>query len=72
MKNGSQASFGDGYLGTKFSESVMTGHLTLFLACFSVIFSRFYQQNGGFVMFSIFESVILLFPKHSNFMVFLM
>jgi hypothetical protein len=26
---------------------VMTDHLTLFLACFSVIFNRFYQQNGG-------------------------
>jgi len=26
---------------------VMTDHLTLFLACFSVIFSRFYQQIRG-------------------------
>jgi len=26
---------------------LMTGHLTLFLACFSVVFSRFYQQKGG-------------------------
>jgi len=25
----------------------MTGHPTLFLACFLVIFSRFYQQNEG-------------------------
>ena len=25
----------------------MTGHLTLFLACFSVYFSRFYKQNRG-------------------------
>jgi len=24
---------------------LMTCHLTLFLACFSVFFSRFYQQN---------------------------
>ena len=24
---------------------VMTGHLTLFLACFLVYFSRFYQQS---------------------------
>ena len=26
---------------------VMIGHLTLFFACFSVNFSRFYQQNRG-------------------------
>jgi len=26
---------------------VMSSHLTLFLACFLVIFSRFYQQNIG-------------------------
>ena len=26
---------------------VMTGHLTLFFARFSVIFSRFHQQNRG-------------------------
>jgi len=25
---------------------VMTGHLTLFLASFSLIFSRFYKQKG--------------------------
>jgi len=25
----------------------LTGHLTLFLVCFSVCFSRFYQQNRG-------------------------
>jgi len=25
----------------------MTGHLTLFLAFFSVVSSRFYQQNNG-------------------------
>jgi hypothetical protein len=27
--------------------SVMTGYLTLFLACFSVNFSRKYEQKGG-------------------------
>jgi len=26
---------------------VMPGHLTLFLACFSIYFSRKWQQNGG-------------------------
>jgi len=26
---------------------VMTGHLTLFLACFSVYFNRFFQQTRG-------------------------
>jgi len=26
---------------------VVAGHLTLFLACFSVIFSRFFIQNKG-------------------------
>ena len=36
---------------------VMTSHLTLFLGCF--------------VTFSIFESLILVFPKHSNFRGFL-
>jgi len=29
------------------STSLMTGHLTLFLTCFSVIFSRFDKQNKG-------------------------
>ena len=51
----------------------------LLLACFSVYFSRFYQQTRGileeiaydfgtFVMFSIFKSIILLFPIRSNFL----
>jgi len=31
----------------RIGEVVMTGHLTLLLACFSVVFSRFYQQNRG-------------------------
>jgi len=42
---------------------LMTYHLTLFLACFQSILVGF----GTFVMFSIFESVILFFPKHTNF-----
>jgi len=56
----------------------MTDHLTLFLARFLVNFSRFYIQNikaiaydfGTFVMFSIFESVILFFLKQSNIRVY--
>jgi len=46
----------------------MTDHLTLLLACFSIIFSRLYKQNRGvlgqltFAIFSIFEYVILFFP----------
>jgi len=27
-------------------DMLMTCHLTLLLACFSIIFSRFYQQKG--------------------------
>ena len=53
----------------------------LFLACFSVIFNRFLPAKrrsiseigydfGKFVMFSIFESFILFFPKHSYSRVF--
>ena len=49
----------------------MTGHLKLFLACFSVYFSRRSIRMIGYdfgtvVMFSIFEFVILVFPKHRN------
>ena len=29
------------------SSLLMTGHLTLYLAYFSVIFNRFYKQNRG-------------------------
>ena len=63
-------------------DILMIGHLTLFLACFSDIFSRFQKKKRRsikmmaydfriFVMFSIFESVILVFLKHGNFRVFL-
>jgi hypothetical protein len=60
---------------------LMTYHLTLFLACFLVIFSRFYIQNRGVLeqllmisgnlqCFLYLSHVILLFPKHSNSRVF--
>lgn len=52
-----------GYLSLKFSMLLMTCHLTLFLAWFSVNFRKF-------VMFYIVESVFLFFQKHSNFRVF--
>jgi hypothetical protein len=60
----------------------MIGHLTLFLACFSVFLVGFTARQGcirviaydfvTFVMFSIIEYVIRDFPKHSNLRVFLM
>jgi len=57
---------------------VMTGHLTLLLACFSVGFvakrrsiRMIAYDFGIFVMFSIFESVILVFLKNFNFRGFL-
>ena len=61
-------------------EKLMTGHLTLFLACFSFNFSRFYKQKrgvleqffiiSGHLQWFIFECVFLLFPKHINFRMF--
>jgi hypothetical protein len=36
-----------GQVDTNHFRKIMTGHLTLFLACFSFNFSRFYQQNRG-------------------------
>jgi len=42
----------------------MTGQLTLFLTCILVIFQ---YDFGTFVMFSILDYVLLVFPKHSNF-----
>ena len=60
---------------------VMTGHLSLFLACFFSHFQLVFIQNRGvleqllmvfrtFVMFSILSHVILVFLKHSNSRVF--
>jgi len=59
----------------------MTGLLTLYLACFFSQFQYVLQTEkrsiktiandyGAFLMFSIFEYVILFFPKHCNFRMF--